>query len=88
MASDAAPRKTAATTPTLPAREGGVSRMHIRTEVTERHTLSVSVANEPGILARIAGLFAGRVGDGDREGVALGDVGAVGHSGAATISRA
>jgi acetolactate synthase-1/3 small subunit len=34
--------------------------MHIRTETAERHTLSVTVANEPGILARIAGLFAGR----------------------------
>ena len=34
--------------------------MHIRTETSERHTLSVTVANEPGILARIAGMFAGR----------------------------
>ncbi|PZU06621.1 acetolactate synthase small subunit [Sphingomonas sp.] len=34
--------------------------MHIRSETAERHTLSVTVANEPGILARIAGLFAGR----------------------------
>lgn len=34
--------------------------MHIRTEVAERHTLSVTVTNEPGILARIAGMFAGR----------------------------
>lgn len=34
--------------------------MHIRTEAAERHTLSVTVANEPGILARIAGMFAGR----------------------------
>jgi acetolactate synthase I/III small subunit len=34
--------------------------MHIRTESIERHTLSVTVANEPGILARIAGMFAGR----------------------------
>jgi acetolactate synthase-1/3 small subunit len=34
--------------------------MHIHTEVSERHTLSVTVANEPGILARIAGMFAGR----------------------------
>ena len=34
--------------------------MHIRTEVIERHTLSVTVANEPGILARIAGLFTAR----------------------------
>jgi acetolactate synthase I/III small subunit len=34
--------------------------MHIRTEVIERHTLAVTVANEPGILARIAGMFAGR----------------------------
>ena len=34
--------------------------MHIRTEVSERHTLSVTVVNEPGILARIAGMFAGR----------------------------
>jgi acetolactate synthase I/III small subunit len=34
--------------------------MHIRTEASERHTLTVTVANEPGILARIAGMFAGR----------------------------
>jgi acetolactate synthase-1/3 small subunit len=34
--------------------------MHIRTQAAERHTLSVTVANEPGILARIAGMFAGR----------------------------
>ena len=34
--------------------------MHIRKEVSERHTLSVTVTNEPGILARIAGMFAGR----------------------------
>lgn len=34
--------------------------MHIRTESSERHTLSVTVVNEPGILARIAGMFAGR----------------------------
>jgi acetolactate synthase-1/3 small subunit len=34
--------------------------MHIHSEATERHALSVTVANEPGILARIAGLFAGR----------------------------
>ncbi|MBU1176514.1 MAG: acetolactate synthase small subunit [Alphaproteobacteria bacterium] len=30
------------------------------TQVPERHTLSVLVANEPGILARIAGLFSAR----------------------------
>ena len=34
--------------------------MHIRPQHLERHTLSVTVTNEPGILARIAGLFAGR----------------------------
>ncbi len=34
--------------------------MHIREETTERHTLSVMVDNEPGILARIAGLFTAR----------------------------
>ncbi len=34
--------------------------MHIRKEISERHTLSVTVVNEPGILARIAGMFAGR----------------------------
>ena len=34
--------------------------MHIRPEIAERHTLSVTVTNEPGILARIAGMFAGR----------------------------
>lgn len=34
--------------------------MHIREETRERHTLSVIVDNEPGILARIAGLFTAR----------------------------
>ena len=31
-----------------------------RTEKPETHTLSVLVDNEPGVLARIAGLFSGR----------------------------
>jgi len=34
--------------------------MHIREEAAERHTLSVIVDNEAGILARIAGLFSAR----------------------------
>ncbi|HEU4960176.1 MAG TPA: acetolactate synthase small subunit [Sphingomonas sp.] len=34
--------------------------MHIREETRERHTLSIIVDNEPGILARIAGLFTAR----------------------------
>ncbi|MBJ6120772.1 acetolactate synthase small subunit [Sphingomonas mollis] len=34
--------------------------MHIRPEPAERHTLAVIVDNEPGILARIAGLFTAR----------------------------
>ena len=34
--------------------------MHIQEETKERHTLSVVVDNEPGILARIAGLFTSR----------------------------
>ncbi|TPG18700.1 acetolactate synthase small subunit [Sphingomonas koreensis] len=34
--------------------------MHIREETIERHTLAVIVDNEPGILARIAGLFTAR----------------------------
>ena len=34
--------------------------MHIATETAERHTLAVLVDNEPGILARIAGLFTAR----------------------------
>ncbi|MFD1612112.1 acetolactate synthase small subunit [Sphingomonas tabacisoli] len=34
--------------------------MHIHEEAKERHTLSVVVDNEPGILARIAGLFTAR----------------------------
>jgi acetolactate synthase-1/3 small subunit len=34
--------------------------MHIKEETKERHTLSVVVDNEPGILARIAGLFTAR----------------------------
>ena len=34
--------------------------MRLRTELSERHTLSVLVDNEAGILARIAGLFSSR----------------------------
>jgi len=34
--------------------------VHIKTELAERHTLAVIVDNEPGILARIAGLFTAR----------------------------
>ncbi|WP_230483248.1 acetolactate synthase small subunit [Sphingomonas sp. Leaf21] len=34
--------------------------MHIKAEQVERHTLAVIVDNEPGILARIAGLFTAR----------------------------
>lgn len=34
--------------------------MHIRPEAAERHTLSIIVDNESGILARIAGLFSAR----------------------------
>jgi acetolactate synthase I/III small subunit len=34
--------------------------MRIRTDPSERHTLSVTVTNEPGILARIAGMFSAR----------------------------
>ncbi len=34
--------------------------MHIRQEVSERHVLSVTVDNEAGILARIAGMFSAR----------------------------
>ena len=34
--------------------------MHINEGPTERHTLSVTVTNEPGVLARIAGMFTAR----------------------------
>lgn len=34
--------------------------MHIKEGETERHTLSVTVSNEPGVLARIAGMFSAR----------------------------
>ena len=34
--------------------------MHIKPEASERHTLSVTVDNEAGILARIAGMFSAR----------------------------
>ncbi len=34
--------------------------MHITQETAERHTLAILVDNEPGILARIAGLFTAR----------------------------
>ncbi len=34
--------------------------MHIKPDPTERHTLSITVSNEPGVLARIAGMFTAR----------------------------
>lgn len=34
--------------------------MHIKQGAQERHTLSVTVSNEPGVLARIAGMFSAR----------------------------
>ncbi|MEO8723704.1 MAG: acetolactate synthase small subunit [Sphingobium sp.] len=34
--------------------------MHIREEQSDRHVLSITVANEAGILARIAGMFTAR----------------------------
>ena len=34
--------------------------MHIKKEAAQRHTLAIMVDNEPGILARIAGLFTAR----------------------------
>jgi acetolactate synthase I/III small subunit len=34
--------------------------MHIKEGLQERHTLSVTVSNEPGVLARIAGMFTAR----------------------------
>jgi acetolactate synthase I/III small subunit len=34
--------------------------MHIKEGEKERHTLSVTVSNEPGVLARIAGMFTAR----------------------------
>ena len=34
--------------------------MHIKEESSQRHTLAIMVDNEPGILARIAGLFTAR----------------------------
>jgi acetolactate synthase-1/3 small subunit len=34
--------------------------MHIKTETTERHTLSITVTNESGVLAKIAGMFSAR----------------------------
>ena len=34
--------------------------MHLKEETRERHTLAVIVDNEPGILARIAGMFTAR----------------------------
>ncbi len=34
--------------------------MHIKEELSERHVLTLTVANEAGILARIAGMFTAR----------------------------
>jgi acetolactate synthase I/III small subunit len=42
------------------ARRGDENKVHIKEETAERHTLAVIVDNEPGILARIAGLFTAR----------------------------
>ena len=44
----------------IPAFAGMTDIMHINPEHAERHTLAVIVDNEPGILARIAGLFTAR----------------------------
>ncbi|MFM9853271.1 MAG: acetolactate synthase small subunit [Sphingomonadaceae bacterium] len=34
--------------------------MHIKPDQKERHTLSITVTNEPGVLARISGMFTAR----------------------------
>lgn len=34
--------------------------MHIKQQTTERHTLSIIVTNEPGVLAKITGMFSAR----------------------------
>ena len=51
------PAGKAAATPLPPASAYFIVESHDR---TERHTLSVVVDNEPGVLARVIGLFSGR----------------------------
>src|SRR3546814_4659292 len=41
-------------------RSGRETIMHITEEMSERHVLTLTVANEAGILARIAGMFTAR----------------------------
>src|SRR3546814_835863 len=44
----------------VPAARGRETIMHITEEMSERHVLTLTVANEAGILARIAGMFTAR----------------------------
>lgn len=42
------------------AADGAIAREGVVAETTERHTISVTVDNEAGVLARVIGLFSGR----------------------------
>src|SRR3546814_15113381 len=46
------------------------TNMHIKKQAAERHTLSILVDNEAGILARIAGVFTSRGYNNERQNVA------------------
>lgn len=60
-ASAKTPAAAAVSEPAAPEAEPqSVYFMEVRNDIPERHTLSVIVDNEPGVLARVIGLFSGR----------------------------
>ncbi len=60
MTKQATKRSAAKQTAPAPSQPGSVYSFQTISEQPERHTMSVLVDNEPGVLARVIGLFSGR----------------------------